>query len=194
MHCSATALPFSDSQIFHLMILLTTAWTQLAWWKNLSTLTIVVPVLCATYSSFCKNSANPRSDIFLPYSFCIPFRFKSSIHMTAYSPQSLFASFQWKSFLLLAVFLYSLQRSFFIRFLLTEPCFFLASLLFALAMALLLLLKNMGDSISCPSDAVRNVFKPKSKPTLVPVLAKTLLSSSYTRNRYRYLQGYLSWL
>ena len=55
-------------------------------------------------------------------------------------------------------------------------------LLLALAIARRFCLKNSGASMSLPSEAVRNVLRPKSKPTLLPVLAMTVFSvASHTK-------------
>jgi hypothetical protein len=47
-------------------------------------------------------------------------------------------------------------------------------------------LKNWGDSILEPSEQVRNVFKPKSNPAILPVVSlisgSSMLSTTTTKN------------
>ena len=133
--------------------------------KNLSTSTINVPNLFASYFNILTKSLNAKSEIFLLQSLCIAFTFKSSMHIVSYSMQSFRASLKWKSCLWFAAFLWSRARCNRARRRLFEPFRFLENSRNALAISFAFCAKNSGLVTSFPSDAVKNFFNPKSKPT-----------------------------
>ena len=139
--------------------------------------TICVPNFKASYSSILKNSEKPKLCTFLPQRLAIPFMFRVSRQIHAYSSHSLRAVLKWKSLRWLSIFRYALASSLRYRSRLCEPFFLLDSLRHLLRILFMFCMKKYSETISCPSEAVRNFFSPKSNPTLLPV--RNLTCSSY---------------
>ena len=128
---------------------------------HLSMNLILTPFFLAIYTNFLTKSAKPKSLTLRPHRAFIPCRFKSSSRISSYSSVSWCASFQWKSsrwFAILRCFSrFSGSRSYRddaksnrARSLLRLCFFFRQCLPLARLTALILRLKNCGDSISCP--------------------------------------------
>ncbi len=129
--------------------------------------------------------AKPKSLIFLPQIRCMPLRFSVSNIITSYRSVRSCASLKWKSLRWFCSFLCSLASSIRAFCLFFDPRRLRERLRLAFRMSLSRSLKNCGDCISLPSDAVRYVLSPKSKPTISPVLADSLdPTASVTKNRY----------
>ena len=136
---------------------------------HLSMNTICVPNFIASYSSILKNSEKPKLCTFLPQRLAIPFMLSVSKQIHAYSSHSLRAVLKWKSLRWLSIFRYALASSLRYRSLLCEPFCLRESLRHFFRIVFMFCMKKFGEVISCPSEAVRNFFSPKSNPTLLPV-------------------------
>ena len=90
---------------------------------------------------------------------------EESVHLDQY-----WASLRWKSVILFSILLCWRARFNFALFLFLEPFFFFDRFLFSLAINLASCAKKRGLCTSLLSLAVRNVFKPKSKPTALLAL------------------------
>ena len=117
---------------------------------HLSMNVILTPFLSAIYTNFLTKSAKPKSLILRPQSDFMPCRFKSSSRISSYASVSWCASFQWKSARWRSILRCfraksSRARSRFFDFFSVRECARLARLI-----ALILRLKNSGESISCP--------------------------------------------
>ena len=147
--------------------------------NHLSTKTIAFPFCLATYWIMLMKDANPKSMIFFWHDFNIDWSSSVSKQRTSYTLVSLWANFQCMSFLWLETFSWSFTR---VRF---DPLFPLDLLNFRLRRANLFrfFFRNKGIETLFPSLAVRKVFIPKSKPTLLPdvTFSGYDTSSSHTR-------------
>ena len=117
---------------------------------HLSMKVSLTPFFLAIYTNFLTKSANPKSLTLRPHSDFIPCRFKSSSRISSYSSVSWCANFQWKSSRCRSILRCfraksSLVLSRLFDFFLVREC-----ARFARLIALILRLKNWGDSISCP--------------------------------------------
>ncbi len=140
--------------------------------------TTFLPVFSATYLRMVKKSKKPRSLIFLPHSLCIALMLSFSKHNTSYCLQRLWASHQWYSLRWLATRLCTLARLILARWRLLLPFCLRERLRLACLTLRELREKNKGDCICVPSLAKRYVFKPKSKPAVLPVLTMSCLNLS----------------
>ena len=110
----------------------------------------LTPFFLAIYTNFLTKSANPKSLTLRPQRDFMPCRFKSSSRISSYSSVSWCANFQWKSSRWRSILRCfraksSRARSRFFDFFWVRAC-----ARFARLIALILRLKNCGDSISCP--------------------------------------------
>ena len=140
--------------------------------------TTFLPVFCATHLRMVKKSKKPRSLTFLPHSLCMALILSFSKHMTSYCLQRWWASHQWYSRLWLATRLCTLARVNLALWRLLLPFCLRERLRLACLTLRELRKKNKGDCICVPSLVKRYVFKPKSKPAVLPVLAMSSLIPS----------------
>jgi len=147
--------------------------------------TNVLPLAEDIYLSFRMKLEKLRSLIFFPHRHCMALIFNVSKHITSYLSVSSLASFQWKSSRWLVVLRYARLRLSMALRLFFEPLTLLDTFWCALRITFWFCMKNNGDSISSPLDAVRKVFRPKSNPTISPVLGVSLDSMvSVMKKRY----------
>ena len=106
-----------------------------------------------------------------PHNLAIAFMFSVSRHIHSYSRHKWIASLKWKSCRWFSSLRYALAKSFLARSRLWLPSFRCESLRLFVLIVLAFNAKKSGQSIYCPSEAVRNFFSPKSKPTILPVRA-----------------------
>ncbi len=140
--------------------------------------TTFFPVFCATCLRISRKSENPRSLTFLPHNCFMALMLSFSKHRMSYCLHSWWASHQWYSLRWQATRLYTLARSFLARWRLLLPFCLHERLRLAALTLRELREKNRGDCICVLSLAVKYVFKPKSKPAVLPVLAMSCLIPS----------------
>ena len=104
----------------------------------------------AMYFSLTTKSAKAKSLTLRPQRRFMPLRFKSSIRISSYSSVSWCANFQWKSSRYRSILRCLRAKSSLARSRFFDPFRFREWLRLARLIALILRLKNSGESISCP--------------------------------------------
>lgn len=146
--------------------------------------TTFLPCLPARYSTLFRKEANDRSLIFRPQLCCMAFISRSSKQSRSYRLTKSLATFHWKSSRWLSICLY--KRASATRAFIRErlPFCFLDRHRLSLLTCLSEWKSTSGEAIRSPSEPVRKIFMPKSKPADRPVFGLTLIVSSLSREKH----------